>query len=178
MPEALESAHVESPTVMKKTIESKMCPPSMFPKSRRVRDSGRARWLISSIGTMSGASAGIGPAKCLRYAPSPCARIPIQWYEKNTTSAHARLVFTLSVGAVKPGTSPRRFEAKMKRPSVAIRGRNRRPAEPITSSISDSTNSRTVSAAFWSPRGTSAGRRGTRYARTMSTAITSHVKAT
>ena len=38
--------------------------------------SGRAMWLISSMGIMSGASRGMGPAKCARY-PMPFARKPI-----------------------------------------------------------------------------------------------------
>ena len=50
------------------------CSPAyILAKRRMVSESGRARWLISSIGIISGASTGIGPAKCARYLQRPLA---------------------------------------------------------------------------------------------------------
>ena len=47
----------------------------MLPMRRIDSDSGRAMWLISSIGSISGASDEIGPRKCLKYA-RPCSWTP------------------------------------------------------------------------------------------------------
>ena len=57
-------------------IASRMWPAAMLPNSRSDSDSARAKWLTISIGNISGASAGTGPAKCLRYFTKPCVRMP------------------------------------------------------------------------------------------------------
>jgi len=38
----------------------------MLPIRRTARDIGRAMWLMISIGSISGISAGLGPRKCLK----------------------------------------------------------------------------------------------------------------
>ncbi len=124
------SAQPMSPSnpIRKKMTASRMCPPVMLPKSRNDSDSGRARWLMISITNIRGFShQGTGPVKCLRYFSAPCFRTPIQWYETNTISAQAAVVFRLPVGPTSPGTRLMRFPVRMNRPRVAMSGRYRRP---------------------------------------------------
>ena len=45
--------------------------PAMLPKSLIVSDNGLAKWLMISIISINGASAGNGPKKCLMY-DAPC----------------------------------------------------------------------------------------------------------
>ena len=104
-------------------IASRMCPPVMLPKRRSVSDSGRARWLMISIGIISGASAGTGPMKCLQVVAEPLLLDADVVVAKNTTSAQAAVVLRLSVGPTCPGTRPIRLPTRMNRPSVAISGR-------------------------------------------------------
>ena len=50
----------------------------MLPKSRIDRETGREKWLMISIGIISGARAGMGPMKCLKYL-RPWALTPWAW---------------------------------------------------------------------------------------------------
>src|ERR1035437_9963545 len=57
-------------------------PANMLAKRRMVSESGRARWLTSSMGIMRGARRGMGPAKCARYCTMPLVK------QRNEASVH------------------------------------------------------------------------------------------
>ena len=51
----------------KNNTATTMCPPSIFPNNRTVRERGRTKWLTNSIITISGVSHHTGPINCLIY---------------------------------------------------------------------------------------------------------------
>src|SRR5512135_1306951 len=75
---------------------------TMLPRRRSDSDTGRARWLTISRGSMSGASHQMGPRKCLKYF-GPCAATPKTWVKRKTSRDKARLVLSVAVGGGKPG---------------------------------------------------------------------------
>src|SRR6266404_2631035 len=72
---SLQKGNHDVQTVEKNTSVTRS-PAKMFAHRRTVRERRRARWLISSIGTIRGAKNGIGPTKCCRYLSIPCSRTP------------------------------------------------------------------------------------------------------
>ena len=94
------------------TTASTMSSPMMLPKSRTERERGRERWLMISIGIISGVSHQTGPMNCLKYL-RPWTLTPTMWVITKTTRASETVVLRFAVGDSKPGISPSRFEVRM-----------------------------------------------------------------
>src|SRR5260370_22701548 len=81
----------------------------MLAQRRTVRESSRAEVLMISTGKISGASHQTGPAKCLRYPPTPWWRMPCQLKYRKVRMAQARGTLTFPVGEAKKGQAPGRL---------------------------------------------------------------------
>jgi len=112
-----------------RSATSSLCFASMLPKRRNARETGRARWLMTSKGIISGARSTMGPTKCLKYE-KPCLDTPMIWVAKNTVMARAAVVLMFPVGDSKPGTSPCRLDTRMKRKRLPMSGKYRFPSGP------------------------------------------------
>jgi len=85
-----------------------------------------------SMGIMSGMRDQTGPRNCLKYF-MPWICTPTMCVRKKTTRAMATVVFRLAVGDSNPGMRPMRFENRMKKPMVAMSGKNFFPCSPMVS---------------------------------------------
>ncbi|OPZ24092.1 MAG: hypothetical protein BWZ01_02964 [Deltaproteobacteria bacterium ADurb.BinA179] len=83
-------------TRMSSTISTRSSP-KIFPNSRMVSESGRARCPMTSTGNMIGAIHQTGPKNCLMYF-APWIFTPTIWVRRKTVSAMERLVLRLAVG--------------------------------------------------------------------------------
>ena len=65
LPDSAQPKRPSSP-IRRNIAASRRWPPVILPKRRSESESGRAQWLMSSIGSIRGASHTTGPMKCLR----------------------------------------------------------------------------------------------------------------
>ena len=128
----------------------------MLPKRRRVSESGRARWLITSIGIMRGASAGTGPMKCLRYvAEALLLDADVVVGEEGDERARGRGV-QVRGRSVHARDETDEIAHEDEQPQRRDEREVRRPSGPITSSIIWMNCSSTTSTKFCVPACTSA----------------------